>query len=527
VASKEKDDSFDYSAAFLPAPEERFVDEGRLGEGGMGVVDQVRDRALGRSIARKKLSAGRADNLEAIGSLLIEARVAGMLEHPNIVPVYDVGIDDDEQPFYTMRIQGDKSLREVLVMLERGNPEAQREYPLQRLLRIFQSVCMGVDYAHCRGVVHRDMKPDNIRLGRFGEVQIADWGLAKVDGLPDFPLRKAVIEAQARGNDDPCIVIGSPNYMSPEQASGFNEDVGPLADIYALGCILYEILTRDVPFDHHDTEILLTQVETEPVVPPSVRAPHRAIPQAMEDLCLRAMAKEPADRIQSARILWSDVENFLNKEWDKEAAALKLVQLIEDGRRYEAAYQRLREARLQATELLESLASAAQRASCERELQRNALDIITVWGEAYEAYTKALALDEGDIRARGHLADIAWSRLVDADECDDFATCHFMWRLLKRYDDGAYDQHVDGEGSLSVESTPPGATVYTQSYIATSLDERDEVGRGIGRTPLKDKALAAGLYLVTVALDAEHAAARPVFILAGESRSFDIDLRDN
>jgi len=300
----------DFRAALLPPPADRYVVEKRLGVGGMGIVDQVRDRSLGRSVAMKQLKPERCDNEEAVGELLLEARIAGMLDHPNIVPVHDVGIHTNGQPYYTMRLLDSLSFSEVLTAVADGNPEAKRTYSLHRLLRIFQSICMGVEYAHSQGAVHRDIKPDNVRLGRYGEVQVVDWGLARVDGLPDMPLRRATLGAMANGRKNPCIVIGSLNYMSPEQAAGDNDGVGPGSDIYALGCILYEILTHTVPHDHPDTEVLLSQIETTPVLPPAQVAKH-TVPAILNELCMAALERDPNSRIQDPRILWWGVDDYL------------------------------------------------------------------------------------------------------------------------------------------------------------------------------------------------------------------------
>ncbi len=300
-----------FREALLPPPADRYVVEKRLGVGGMGIVDQVRDRSLGRSVAMKQLKPERCDDDEAIGELLLEARIAGMLDHPNIVPVHDVGIHENGQPYYTMRLLDSLSLSEVLTAVADGNPEAKRTYPLHRLLRIFQSICMGVEYAHSQGAVHRDIKPDNVRLGRYGEVQVVDWGLARVDGLPDMPLRRATLGAMADGRSNPCIVIGSLNYMSPEQAAGENESVGPTSDIYALGCILYEILTHTVPHDHPDTEVLLTQIETSEVTPPGELATTHTVPPVLDELCMAALERDMNNRIQDPRILWWGVDDYL------------------------------------------------------------------------------------------------------------------------------------------------------------------------------------------------------------------------
>ncbi len=512
-------------ASFLPSADRRYEFEKRLGAGGMGIVRQVRDRALGRSVAMKQLNADAMLEDEHVGTLVAEARVAGMLEHPNIMPIYDVGMTAAGEPYYTMRLMDSMSLEDVLELLRDGNPEAGRQYPLVRLLRILQQICMAVDYAHQHGVIHRDLKPENFRLGRYGEVQVADWGLATVEGLPDLPLRKALEDARERGEIDPCIVIGSPNYMSPEQACGRNDELMPSADIYSLGCVLYELLTLHVPFEDTDTMVLLDRVERDEVVPPSQLTPNRLIPPELEELCMAALEKQPEDRIQDVRVFWRALENYVEGRQQREVADDKAFEQVQRGQRFSDAYARLRDARDDLAKRLETARADgdADTPRLERELASVELSIANAWGEAYDAYTRAIGYSKRDLVARAKLADLAWSRLQDAENDGDDLSCQLFWKMLNRFNDGPWDRFVVGSAQLLVDSSPAGATVHLGSYNADA-DAGESPSQALGRTPLEADKLGAGLYLLSVELDGHKTLTRPVFLRANSQRAFSVTL---
>ncbi len=513
-------------AAFLPTPELRYTFEKRLGAGGMGVVRQMKDKALGRSVAMKQLHSENAMQDELVGALLAEARAAGMLEHPNIIPVYDAGIRPTGEAYYTMRLVDRMSLKDVLDLLRSQNPEAERQYPLVSLLRIFQSACLAVDYAHSRGVLHRDLKPDNIRIGRYGEVQVADWGLARVDGLPDLPLRRALREAADRGDNNPCIVVGSPNYMSPEQAMGKNDEIGPASDIYGLGCILYEILTLHAPHEHVDTQVLLEMVEVEPVVPPRERSPGRYIPQILEEVCLGALERDPLNRVQDTRVLWKAVEDYVSGHLERERLGAQAAQELVRGHRFANAYWRKREARVRLTlkgESLSKVSQTAERRALDREVRLLDLDIVTTWAEAYDAYGRALAYDPSDKTARAKVAELSWVRLADAEAQGDELGCHLFFNFLRRHNDGAYDRYVTGTAVLTVESNVPEAEV---TLYSTTLEghENTPLPPEVGKTPWVLGNVPAGLYLVLVEAEGFRPQSRPVFLYAGRERTVLIEL---
>ena len=289
---------------------ERYVQRRRIGAGGMGVVYDVLDTSLNRRVALKTPHSKYADDIGMCTALLAEARVTGRLQHPNIIPIYDIGLSPSGVPYYTMRLMRTQSLGDVLAMLRREHPEVDRAYPLRRLLRIFLQVCRAIDYAHGVRVIHRDIKPSNVRIGQYGGVQLADWGLAKVIGESDGVLERAKQSAAIEGAS--TIVIGSPNYMSPEQARGDHGAVDERSDIWSLGVVLYELLTLTPPFLEQDTQVLFEKIETLSPDAPSEVAGRRIAPSQLSDVCMRLLDKEPSKRPPNVRSVALAIEDYLD-----------------------------------------------------------------------------------------------------------------------------------------------------------------------------------------------------------------------
>ena len=269
-----------------------------IGRGGMGTIYLAEDRVLGRRVALKVVSTGAADPAAA-ARMLREARVIARLEHPGIVPVHDAGTLPDGRMFYAMKRVDGRRLDEVA--LQDGTTLPDR-------LRIFQKICEAVAFAHAHGVIHRDLKPENVMVGPFGEVLVMDWGVAKVleeAAEPPLPSSPGPPAATAEG-----VVMGTPAYMSPEQAAGRADRVGPPADVYALGAILQFLLTGHAPFDE---EAALRRARGEVgLAPRPVRGGDGSPPSPLASLAGKAMATEPADRYASVEELAADVARFLD-----------------------------------------------------------------------------------------------------------------------------------------------------------------------------------------------------------------------
>ena len=249
---------------------DRYVLGDKLGQGGGGRVMRAYDRILGRRVAMKMLRTDGIGDKDLLERFIAEAQTTGQLEHPNIMPIYDFGTLRSGEVYYTMREVRNSSLREVINGLCREDPELLEEYTLLRLINLLGQVCLAIHYAHVRGVVHRDLKPDNIMLGDYGEVLVMDWGLARLFD------EQSVRREQTMSEEGQTL--GTPAYMPPEQARGELEAVDERSDIYSLGALLYEILTLQPPYTGENPLDVMWQVVEGDLVPPSQRAEEREVP---------------------------------------------------------------------------------------------------------------------------------------------------------------------------------------------------------------------------------------------------------
>jgi serine/threonine protein kinase len=294
----------------IPESRDRYTLTQLHATGGIGRVWLARDASLSRDVALKELRPERAEHAAILARFLREAQVTGQLEHPGVVPIYEMGRrDEDQAPFYAMRFVRGGTLAEAIAAYHRRREQAQAgPLELRELLSAFVSVCNAVAFAHSRGVLHRDLKPNNVVLGDYGEVVVLDWGLARLmgqahaDGEGAAPLQVAgASEAEATVQGQ---VLGTPAYMAPEQAEGRLDQLGPATDTYGLGAILYEILAGKAPFRGPEADVLRQVIREAPDRPRSLVA---GVPAALEAVCLKALAKKPADRYASARELAAEV----------------------------------------------------------------------------------------------------------------------------------------------------------------------------------------------------------------------------
>jgi serine/threonine-protein kinase len=289
--------------------------------GGLGEVFVAFDEELHREVALKEIQGQHADEPQSRLRFLMEAEITGGLEHPGIVPVYGLGTYAEGRPFYAMRfIRGD-SLKEAVERFHadeaRRRDPGERALELRGLLGRFIDVCDAIEYAHSRGVLHRDLKPGNIMLGKYGETLVVDWGLAKpaakVEGVTESvegPLRPSSYADATTTVAGPAI--GTPQYMSPEQASGRADLLGPASDVYSLGATLYNLLTGKPPITDTTLATVLHKAQEGDFPPP--RRVNPEVHPALEAICLKAMARRPGDRYPSARALAGDVERWLADE---------------------------------------------------------------------------------------------------------------------------------------------------------------------------------------------------------------------
>jgi serine/threonine protein kinase/WD40 repeat protein len=347
---------------------ENYVLGAEISTGGMGSVLEAHDAKLDRTVAIKVMLLEGDANPSLRERFLREARVLAMLEHPNIVPIHDLVWEDGRPLFYSMKRVRGRTLGAILTDLRKERPEVLREYVLESLLGIFRKVCDAVAFAHSRGVIHRDLKPDNIMVGEFGEVLVMDWGLARLkvpetgrlgdEEIADSDLSKSLpLQVSPSGLTLHGAVLGTPQYMSPEQARGNLEEVDERSDLYALGGILYAILTLRPPVEGASALEILAKVSRGEIATPTalrVRSGSRGkafekgtmleakeirplphvrggrVPAALSAVAMKALQVDKERRYDSVATLNAEVEAYLNgfATRAEEAGAWQQIRLL-------------------------------------------------------------------------------------------------------------------------------------------------------------------------------------------------------
>ena len=462
-------------------PDSKYNVGDEVARGGMGAIRLGKDQTLMREVAIKsmlKLKPGVAENHSDMARFIEEAQVTGQLEHPGIVPVYELGVDDDSQVFYTMKFVKGKTLQSILNDIRKNDSATVAEFPLHRLVQLFYRVCDAVAFAHSRGVVHRDLKPANLMIGEFGEVFVMDWGLAKILGssddheeADDSPALVESIRTTDEEHDWQTLagqVGGTPEFMAPEQARGESHKIDPRSDIYALGAILYYILTLRPPISGTSVVEKLRAVDEGKILPPRefetdadlLHCPGGKIPDALAAVSMKAMSLSRADRYQSVKKLQGEIDAYERgfATGAEDAGLLTLIRLFM--KRHQGAVAFL--ASIFVLLLGSSVILFHQRNAAVEARHRS--DQLSAWLEADKV--KSLIQSDKEIEAVPYLASqirrnprdqIAARRLLNILTFRDFA--------LPRY------QALTHQSRIScVRFSPKGDTVYTSS--AAKYDSR-------------------------------------------------------
>ncbi len=398
-------------AALRPLVEGRYIDFLPVGQGGMGIVYWALDRDLKRQVAFKVIrppvekpghavtppvpqalarpgeTTADADDFRAMTArFLQEAWITGAMEHPGIVPIYELGCTDAGVPYYTMKfIRDSRTLATALAEVADGDLEARLV-----LLEPFLKVCDTIRYAHRQGVVHRDLKPENIAIGEFGEVLVLDWGLAKLSGSPhegDTTWQESVRELRASsGLLTMAGAVGTPGYMAPEAARGEEDLVSERCDVYSLGAILYELLTRRLPIEFRNIGEYIEKLRAEGVPDPQAHEP--AVPDSLAAICSSALDPDPERRTQSVDALARALRSWQARR----AIERELAILLADADR-----------RLEDVEQMDGDAALQQLDAAALSVKR-ALDLDPGHGAAAQRQARVEAARGRALRAREQLA---------------------------------------------------------------------------------------------------------------------------
>ena len=503
-----------------------------LGVGGMGEVWRVYDPSLNRHLALKSLRPHLQPDAILEARFLGEARLTAQLQHPGIIPVHTTGELEDGRRYFTMKEVSGRNLREIIREIH-FNSSASRwlttsdGWSLKRVMGAFLQVCQAVAYAHQRGVIHRDLKPSNVMMGEYGEAYVMDWGLARVDGQSDQRPSRNV-----RPEDETLTVWGevpgTPAYMSPEQIVGDTDAIGPHSDVYALGAMLYEILSGQPPYGRSSPEDTIRLSQAGPPKPPSEvekDQPGPPIPGELQDICMHALSREPRSRFPDASVLSREISAWLDGARRKEQArALVItadVMLV-------SARRRLEEAATLRAEAVGILASVKPHESVDWKLP------------GWEKQDAAEAQEQAARREELEYVQTLRAALYQAPEFTDahqrlaayYATEHRLAEqgqdgprsaalemLLRAHDRGTHARYLQGDGRLTLITDPPGATVRLYRYDRWQRRRVATFLRELGTTPIVDVSLPRGSYLLTLQAPGRALVRYPVHI--GRRQSWD------
>ena len=500
----------DYTPADLPKMDMgvepllgRFRIIREIGRGGMGRVLEARDNELKRTVAIKLIQPlGAPLTPEALARFAAEAQITGQLNHPNIVPVHEIGRTGDGALFFVMRLVRGRSLAEIIDEMFGKTPDEVEEWTRPRLLNAFVQACNGVAYAHNRGVLHRDLKPANIMFGRFGEVLVMDWGVARIQGRNPTDSKTSGTYSTALMLTQDGNTVGTPGYMSPEQARG--EQVDPRSDVWSLGAILYELLTWCPAYTGADSDEVIDASLAGLPPHPQVRAPHHVIDAEIADVALRALSPRPSRRFRNAAHLGEVVRGFLEGSQRRDRARLSVTAGQSAWTRWRSLVAERTAVRTRVEDLerllapWESLRRKSELLKARERLIELDVERGTTFGTLVRESEQALAQDPRSEPARQLLVRAYLERFEEAEEEGDLRQALFFKERVRAYDDGRHQAELRGTGSLTLRTQPSGAEVSCERLSQQRLRWRAEESSSLGRTPLLWTEMEMGSYVLTV-----------------------------
>ena len=544
-----------------------YEDLGVLGIGGMGEVRRIRDRSLNRTLAMKIIHPTLLSKQSITSRFIEEAQVGAQLQHPNIVPVHQMGRLVDGRLYFTMKeVKGSSfgdAIAEVHAAVENKRWQTSKSgWSLRRLIVAFHDVCRAVAYAHSKGVLHRDLKPENIMLGEYGEVLVVDWGIAKVLGHRDPVLDQEEEEIvsterlQARSNVTRMgAVTGTPAYMSPEQARGEINKLDGRTDIYALGSILYEILTGSPAYEGTSALEVLQKVLAGP--PPSIRPNDNSVysnsgiffknfetiehpevkevelplPEELIDICEKSMQRNIEDRYSSAKEMADAISDWLDGSKKREQALKVVEEALE---------------LTQSRELLERKAKKLQEEAKEGLKNIPSWETETIKGQWWDKEKKAseLILQSQllDI-AQEHLLTAALTHKSDLEEAhialaERYRSAHEKAEIerdkskivqaevkLRDHASSLPDRHphqikhftyLKGIGAVSLTTKVDDVEVLLEEYVPHHRRLIPKMVANLGKSPIVSHHLAMGSYRLRLRKQGYHEVLYPIHVGRGE-----------
>lgn len=322
LALTESEKKYYESAIQREKPQSKYKFQGKLISGGMGAILEVIEQDLHRLVAMKVIKPSFKKEEHAIMEFIREAKITAMLEHPNIIPVHELGLSQETGLYFTMKLMKGEPLNLILKEIKKENPTYLEKFNIYALLNIFRKICDAVDFAHSRNIIHRDIKPHNVIVGHYGEVLLMDWGLARYIGdlhqEKDLARRETLRDICALTGESRNIIQGSPAYMAPEQIGGESALLDKKTDIFLLAATLYQILTLEAPYSGKNLKEVLHKAGRRDLPDPQKRSPERHIPDELCRIVMKAAELRKEDRYPSVQALIDDLDDVIAGRWLKQ-----------------------------------------------------------------------------------------------------------------------------------------------------------------------------------------------------------------